>query len=173
MKTKAKEELGAEHLIGIVDKGYYSGEQFAKWQDHQIQVIAPHPDKGGGQERGYTKGYFNYNKETDTYRCPQGETLPLPVQKKANRKGDRYYNRAACATCEAKSKCSPSTPYRTIVCGMYDGYTEEVDAFTAANRDLYNMRKELVEHPFGTIKRTFGSAPDLVRGNICSTESET
>ena len=48
-----------------------------------IHPIAPHPDKGGGQEKGYTKGYFSYDKESDTYRCPKGEILSQPVQKRA------------------------------------------------------------------------------------------
>ena len=30
-------------------------------------MIAPHPEKGGVQERGYTKGFFKYDKENDCY----------------------------------------------------------------------------------------------------------
>ena len=164
ISSQAKEELGVEKLIAIADKGYYSGEQFAKCKEEQIQVIAPHPDKGGGQERGYTKGYFRYDKEIDAYRCPQGEILSQPVQKRANRKGDRYYNRSACANCEAKSKCTPATPYRTIIRGKYDDYIEEVDAFTKANAKLYAERKSLCEHPFGTVKRALGFTYFLTRG---------
>lgn len=164
ISSQAKEELETESLIAVADKGFYSGEEFAKCKADDIHPIAPHPEKGGAQEKGYTKGYFSYNKEIDAYHCPQGELLGQPVQKRANRKGDRYYNKPACANCSAKEKCSPSTPYRTIVRGKYDDYTEEVDAFTAANRDLYSMRKDIVEHPFGTIKRALGFTYFLTRG---------
>jgi transposase len=164
ISRQAKEELQTPELISIADKGYYSGEQFSKCKEENIHPIAPHPDKGGRQEKGYTKGYFSYNKETDAYRCPQGEILALPVQKRVNRKGDRYYNRSACAACEAKEKCSPSTPYRTIVRGAFDNITEEVDAFTRVNKELFSMRKSMCEHPFGTVKRALGFTYFLTRG---------
>jgi hypothetical protein len=162
--NQAKEELGVDELTAIADKGYYSGEQFAKCKEAHIHPIAPHPNKGGAQERGYTKGYFSYDKETDAYRCPQGQILTQPAQRRATRKGDRYYNRAACANCPAKGKCTPAMPYRTIVRGEYDRYTDEVDSFTKANAKLFAERKSLCEHPFGTVKRALGFSYFLTRG---------
>ena len=165
ISSQAKEELGAEELIAIADKGYYAGEQFAKCKEDHIRPIAPHPEKGGSQERGYTKGHFIYEAETDAYRCPQGQMLAQPAQKRANRKGNRYYNRVVCANCPAKEKCSPSTPYRTIVRGEYDSYSDEVDAFTKANAKLFAERKSMCEHPFGTVKRALGFTHFLTRGS--------
>ena len=162
--SQAKEELGVEELTVIADKGYYSGEQFKKCKEENIKPIAPHPDKGGGQEKGYTKGYFRYDNETDSYTCPQGQKLSQPAQRRANRKGDRYYNRDACANCESKEKCTPSTPYRTIVRGELDVYSEEVDAFTKANKEIFTQRKSMCEHPFGTVKRALGFTYFLTRG---------
>ena len=163
--SQAKEELRVDELTAIADKGYYSGEQFAKCKDENIHPIAPHPDKGGAQERGYTKGYFRYDKETDMYCCPQGELLGQPAQRRANRKGDRYYNQVACANCLAKDRCSPALPYRTIVRGKFDDYSEEVDAFTKAHAEIFVKRKSLCEHPFGTVKRALGFTYFLTRGH--------
>ena len=162
--SQAKAELGVEKLTAIADKGYYSGEQFAQCHEENIHPIAPHPNKGGSQERGYTKGHFTYEAETDAYRCPHGQMLTQPIQKRVNRKGDRYYNPTACANCPAKGKCSPSAPYRTIVRGEYDRYSDEVDAFTKANAKLFAERKSLCEHPFGTVKRALGFSYFLTRG---------
>lgn len=163
--SQAKEELQVDELIAIADKGYYSGEQFAKCKAENIRPIASHPDKGGGQERGYTKGYFSYDKEINVYRCPQGQTLGQPKQRRVGRKGDRYYNPTACANCSVRDKCTPATPYRTIVRGAFDDYTEEVDAFTKMNADIFAQRKSLCEHPFGTIKRALGFTYFLTRGH--------
>ena len=162
--SQAKEELDVDELTAIADKGYYSGEEFKKCKEDDIQVIAPHPEKGGGQERGYTKGFFQYDREADAYTCPQGQKLNLPKQRKTDRKGDRYYNKAACANCPARDKCTPKTAYRTIVRGEFDDYTEEVDAFTKANAKIFAKRKCLCEHPFGTVKRAFGFTYFLTRG---------
>jgi len=90
--------------------------------------------------------------------------ITIPKQRKAERKGDRYYNKAACANCPAREKCTPKTPYRTIVRGEFDDYTEEVDAFTKANAKIFAERKCLCEHPFGTVKRAFGFTCFLTRG---------
>jgi transposase len=164
ISSQAKEELGVDELTAIADKGYYSGEQFSKCMQDNIQPIAPHPEKGGEQEKGYTKGYFNYDRKTDSYRCPQGQILGQPKQRRANRKGDRYYNAEACAACEFKERCTPKTLYRTIVRGEFDDYSERVDAYTKGNRELYISRKCLVEHPFGTVKRALGFTYFLTRG---------
>jgi hypothetical protein len=162
--VKAKEELDVDELISIADKGYYSGEQFAKCKADGIKPIAPHPEKGGAQERGYTKGFFRYDKDHDCYTCPNGSILTQPVHRRANRKWDRYYNPAACAICPMKEKCTPKTKYRTIIRGEYDNFSDEADEFTKQNLELYAKRKCMVEHPFGTIKRSLGYTYFLTRG---------
>jgi transposase len=164
ISSQAKENLGVGELVSIGDKGYYSGEEFKKCLEDNIQAIAPHPDKGGAQEKGYTKGYFTYNRETDTYTCPHGQTLGQPLQVRATRKGDRYYNAKACAACPFKKQCTPKMPYRTIVRGEFDDYSEAVDAFTKENKELYAKRKSMCEHPFGTVKRSLGFTYFLTRG---------
>jgi len=164
ISSQAKENLGVDELISIADKGYYSGEEFKKCSEDNIQVIAPHPDKGGAQEKGYTKGYFKYHKETNTYTCPHGQILGLPQQRRKDRKGDRYYNAEACSECPFKEQCTPKTPYRTIVRGGFDDYSEAVDIFTKANAKLFAKRKSLCEHPFGTVKRSLGFTYFLTQG---------
>ena len=164
ISSKAKQELQVNELIVIADKGYYSGEQFMKCKEDNIKPIAPQPEKGGNQERGYTKGYFRYDKENNCYHCPQGQIITPPVQKIANRKGNLYYNRTVCPDCEMKNKCSPDTPYRTIVRSEYDDYKDEVDSFTKANAKIFYKRKNQCEHPFGTVKRALGFTYFLTRG---------
>jgi hypothetical protein len=160
----AKEELQTDELTAIADKGYYSGEQFSKCAADGIRVIAPHPEKGGDAERGYTKGFFRYDKKADHYVCPGGSILGQPKQRKSNRKGKYYYNKTACASCPHKEKCIPRVKYRTIVRKEFEDYMDEVDAYTKQNRELYSKRKNMVEHPFGTVKRTLGFSYFLTRG---------
>jgi hypothetical protein len=44
-----------------------------------ITTIVAQPEQGKSNENGTTKDYlvaqFQYNQDTDTYTCPQGETL--------------------------------------------------------------------------------------------------
>jgi len=161
--SKAKEELQSESMIAIADRGYYSGEQFAKCKEEQIQVIAPKPDRGGDAEGGYTKTYFQYDREKDVYICPQGQELKPPKNPRSKLPQVRYSNLAACRNCKAKHLCVKGK-LRVVTRREYDDFADEVDVFTAANKDLYSMRKELVEHPFGTVKRALGFTHFLTRG---------
>ena len=161
--SKAKEELQSESMIAIADRGYYSGEQFAKCKEDEIQVIAPKPDRGGDAEGGYTKTYFQYDREKDVYICPQGQELKPPKNPRSKLPQVRYSNLAACRDCKAKHLCVKGK-LRVVTRREYDDFADEVDAFTAANKDLYSMRKELVEHPFGTVKRALGFTHFLTRG---------
>lgn len=164
MAEKAKEELRTEKLIVIADKGYYTGEEFKKCQENNIMPIAPKPDKGGSAEKGYTKGYFKYDKEEDVYICPQGQKLCLTKKRGNSRQVERYCNIEACKTCSFKKQCVPKGKYRYISRGGFDDFTDKVDAFTKENPQLFAKRKELVEHPFGTIKRALGFTYFLTRG---------
>jgi len=165
ISSLAKEELGSEHLVSIADRGYYSGEEFAKCESDNIQPIAPKPDRGSrAQSEGYTKYHFQYDAGEDAYICPRGHKLIQPVQRRADRKGDRYYNAEACKDCPSKDLCAPKTKYRYITRLEYDDYADQVDAFTKAHYELYSQRKCLVEHTFGTVKRALGFTFFLTRG---------
>jgi len=164
ISSQAKEELGSESLTVIADRGYYSGEEFAKCEADNIHPIAPKPDRGNGQSEGYTKSHFQYDAKEDVYICPQGHRLTKPKQRRSDRKHGRYYNAGACKSCPSKELCAPKTKYRYIARLDFDDYADQVDAYTKANYELYQQRKCLVEHPFGTVKRSLGFSYFLTRG---------
>src|SRR5690606_36476254 len=76
---EAKENLAVETLTVLVDKGYHNGREISHCIDHQITTIVAHPEQGKSNENGtqpeYLVAKFTYNKEDDTYTCPQGEAL--------------------------------------------------------------------------------------------------
>jgi transposase len=163
ISSQAKEELGVEELTSIADRGFYSGEEFAKCKEDGIAVIAPKPDRGENQSKGYTKSNFKYDKENDIYICPLGQTLTPYAKRRSASKDKRYYCKA-CADCPSKELCTPKSKYRYVTRLEYDDYADEVDAFTRENYELYSKRKCLVEHPFGTVKRALGFTYFLTRG---------
>jgi hypothetical protein len=78
---EAKENLGIETYTALVDKGYHNGKQIEICKQANITTIVAQPEQGKSNENGTTKDYlvaqFQYNQDTDTYTCPQGETLKL------------------------------------------------------------------------------------------------
>lgn len=176
MALKAVEELGLKENIDnaiqgdreiitvLADKGYYSGEDLEKCKKDRIRTIVPKQKSGtrtGNEE--YTKDKFIYDKDEDIYICPHGEELKNIS--KVSTKDKVYKNIKACNKCKNKDKCTTSKEGRIIKRGPYQKTYDEVDKITLENKELYRQRQMIVEHPFGTIKRSLGFTYFLTRGN--------
>ncbi|MFD2907217.1 IS1182 family transposase, partial [Flavobacterium ardleyense] len=76
---EAKENLAIETCTVLVDKGYHNGREITHCKDNNIVTIVAHPDPRKSNENGIQPAYlvakFKYDKQTDTYICPQGATL--------------------------------------------------------------------------------------------------
>ncbi len=161
MAKKAADELGItvdEAIILLADKGYWRAEDLKGLaEDGRINaVVAPTDEQG---TKGYRKSDFKYNKERDEYICPMGQVLPRRGQKTAE-----YLNKNACSQCPNRDKCTKAKKGRTIVRGEYEEVLEKAVEKYKKNKELYRKRQEIVEHPFGTIKRTLGFTYFLTRG---------
>lgn len=168
ISLQAKEELGANKITAIADKGYYSASEFVKCKEDSIIPIVSKADHSHmAATKEYGKSQFRYDEVNDGYVCPQGHLLKAYNPRKENGKyagHKRYQNFAACRECRVKDKCSNSGKGRTIQDRPFQRYADEVDKRTTEYIDMYKKRKQLVEHPFGTIKRALGFSYFLTRG---------
>lgn len=172
--TKAVEELGLkeedydekdEEIITVLaDKGYYTGEDLAKCEDSNMKAIVPRQKMSSHNGNSdYSKDKFIYNKEENTYTCPQGHKLYCISKEDTITKV--YRNKEACKNCIYKENCTKSKTGRRITRGEYEEVYERADKRYAENKELYKQRQMMVEHPFGTIKRNLGFTYFLTRGN--------
>lgn len=168
ISLQAKEELGVEKITAIADKGYYSALQFAKCKpDNIIPIVSKADHSHMAATKEYGKSQFKYDEENDGYICPQGNLLKAYNHRKEYSKQKdhkRYQNYEACSKCPVKDKCSDSEKGRTIQDRPFQRIADEVDQRTEEFSDMYKIRKQTVEHPFGTIKRAFGFSYFLTRG---------
>lgn len=161
MAKKVADELGItvdEAITLLADKGYWRAEDLKELaEDGRINaIVAPTDEKG---TKGYRKSDFKYNEERDEYLCPMGQVLHRRGKKTAE-----YLNRKACAECPNRDQCTKAKKGRTIVRGEYEEVLEKAIEKYKKNKELYRKRQEIVEHPFGTIKRTLGFTYFLTRG---------
>ncbi|MFQ9479528.1 transposase [Waltera sp.] len=72
--------------------------------------------------------------------------------------GLRYkkYKCASCSTCKYQNSCTSSKTGRTLQRWEHENILADVRKSTLENNDVYKQRRCIVEHPFGTIKRTLG-----------------
>ena len=164
---ETKENLELETFTVLVDKGYHNGRELDTCKQNNITTIVAVPDQGKSNENGTQPEYFVsnfiYNKEANTYNCPEGQTLTTTGRwhKKTGRtEASGYmfqkYRTPACKTCPVKDLCTSRKSGREIDRSQYATAVEENHQRYKANPQLYRKRQEINEHIFGTIKRKWG-----------------
>ncbi len=163
ISKEAKENIGAETLTILADKGFHNGGQIEKCKSEKIETIIAEPEKTNSNGHGTTQAYmvdkFIYNKEDDTYTCPQGETLKTQgTWHKKTRERDSYkikkYRTPKCKGCAVKHLCTGRQKGgREIERSEYAQAVLENRERYEQNKELYKRRQMMNEHIFGTIKR--------------------
>jgi len=163
MAFAAKEAMGSETINALGDGGYANGEQIHHCEQAGIRCYIPGmAPSNQPQDPRFHRDRFLYDDQTDTYTCPQNLLLSFKgIKKRGNYRV--YYNIAACKSCPLRQHCTQAAK-RTIDRHPYQADVERAAARTKTNRTLYARRKELSEHPFGTIKAVWGYNQFLCRG---------
>ena len=76
----------------------------------------------------------------------------------------RYYRASGCQQCALKAHCTRNKANRRISREANEHLMEQMAARLKAQPEKFRLRKSLVEHPFGTIKRAFGYDHFLLKG---------
>ena len=170
MLGQAKIAMGVDGMEGSGDKGYFNIAQIAACERDGITVYVPEPGKGGRQrqEGRFVQGDFQYDPETDTYRCPDGRALHKSGEPRL--KGGSLVQRYACSEahcreCPLKGRCiTAKSDRREIHRNGHEAVLERHRKRMEANPGHSRKRSALVEHPFGTLKCRAGWNHFLVRG---------
>ena len=160
---ETKATLQTEKLEAVADRGYFSGEEILTCDQAGITVTLPKPITSGAKAKGrFGKQDFVYLPEEDVYRCPAGERLKYYYTNVENGLRLRNYWTNACRTCALKSQCT-ITVIRRIKRWEHEHVIEAVQKRLDENPQAMRMRRETVEHPFGTIKARMGATHFLMK----------
>jgi transposase len=165
MAIKAKQTLEVEKMEVVADRGYYDGAEVKKCQEAGITVYVAKQQTSANEKRGlFTKEDFSYDSSGDCYVCPAGQQLVYRYDTVELGRHIRYYSTKECRTCEIKPKCTRNKRGRRITRWVDEAILEEMNERVKANPDKMKKRKELAEHPFGTMKRAMNSGYFLMKG---------
>ena len=167
MASAAKEVLDVDSLDAVADAGYWERQNVKKCQDDHICTYVPGPIKSHNKSLGlYTSDDFKYEPESDTYQCPAGETLTYRGLRKRKKSGliEKRYTTHACYSCTQKQKCTRSKTTRYIHRWVDEEVMELLKKRVQENKEKLDLRKSLVEHPFGTLKHWMEHRYFLTRG---------
>jgi transposase len=172
-----KKELVKETITVLADKGYSTGEQMSKCEQAGIITLVAPRDVTSVKhlEEKYLVDNFIYNKEADIYSCPEGHTLTTNgnwynrshddrSRKNSTQYKVKHYKTTACLTCPVMQQCTLNKRGRMISRSEHQETVDRNNARVKANFSLYRRRQELVEHIFGTIKRSLGYTYTLLKG---------
>jgi hypothetical protein len=145
----------------VAPGGYYKVEGIEACEKAGIVPHVPRPQRGAAVREGlFRKDEFRYDATSDTYLCPAGQRLEPRYQSTAARNLTKvdYCNREACRACPLRPRCTHNS-YRRVTRLENEAVLDRTEARLAARPELLDQRREIVEHPFGTIKHWMTRAP--------------
>lgn len=151
----------------LADRGYLNGEQVLACEGTGVLPCVPKTLTSGHAKRGLFTGQdFVYDAEKDHYTCPAGQHLTKGAARSDRRaegdEMDHYRNLTACLDCALKPRCTPAHTRRVkrwVHEGVLDAMQERLDRMP----DAMKIRRQTVEHPFGTLKAWMGATHFLTR----------
>jgi transposase len=147
------------------DTTYGTLEIIRALEDGGIRAFMPLPE-WHKRSKFFATQMFSYDAGSDSYRCPNGETLRR-VHHDVQNQADIYQTESSvCAKCPLRAKCTDSKEGRSITRSFYEEYLERVRGYhkTAAYEKAYQKRKVWVEPLFGEAQQWHGLRRFRLRG---------
>lgn len=179
MAESLKTEFQIEHSIELLaDKGYHSGKGIHECGELGVTTYVAFPEQTYRERpKGFQKADFRYAATQDAYICPNNKALHTSGSwhAKHGRNGvlqTRYQlyrsSYTVCADCPFKTQCLSRANIRqrhgrTIERSEYEQSVQQNRERILLHRDKYKRRQAIVEHPFGTIKRSWGGYYTLLK----------
>ena len=163
MAKLARAAMGVEELTAIADRGYFKGEEILACDEAGITAIVPKTTTSGAKADGrFDRADFIYDAKKNEYRCPAGQALIWRYATVERGLQLHRYWSSHCQQCTIKAKCTPGEQ-RRIARWAHEEVLETMQNRLDHAPDSMRIRRQTVEHPFGTIKHWMGSAHFLTK----------
>jgi transposase len=165
MAIKAQEALDKQDIILVGDQGYYNGKEVLLCDSIGVTAYVAKPLTSANTAQGlYGKERFRYDAANNRYVCPAGQTLTYRFSTHELGRPIHYYRASACKACALKTKCTRNKANRTITRLAFEEVQEAMAERVKRHPEIMRRRKAIIEHVFGTIKRSLGYDYFLCRG---------
>ena len=163
MAKQARAATGIEDLTVVADRGYFNGEELLACERAGITTYVPKPLTSGSKAEGrFGKQDFVYNAENNEYRCPAGQSLIYRyTNDEAGLRTHAYWS-SNCQQCAIKAQCT-NLSYRRVRRWEHEGIVDAMQRRLDREPDKMRVRRQTVEHPFGTIKFWMGAVHFLMK----------
>jgi hypothetical protein len=162
MLRRAKKILGSTDFTALYDKGYHTGSELKTGIEMGVELMVAIPGVASfAPDDRYNFDKFIYNKEDDSYSCPQQKILSTNGNWYIKSK-QRYiyhvthYKTPACKDCPALALCTKNKKGRLIERSEYQPYMDQNKENIVNSPSTYKQRQAIIEHTYGIIKRQWG-----------------
>lgn len=163
MAKQARTAMGVEEITVIADRGYFKGEEILACHEAGISAIVPKTTTSNAKADGrFDRADFIYNAQTNEYRCPAGQALIWRYASIQDGLRQHRYWSSHCQQCTIKEKCTPGEQ-RRVTRWEHEAVLETMQTRLDQAPDSMRVRRQTVEHPFGTLKLWMGSAHFLTK----------
>ena len=162
---EAKANLDFKQTEVVADAGYYNAREVSRCVEAGITPWIPKADTSANTKLGlYGKNKFQFDASKDVYVCPANQELNYRFSTFELGRELRYYRAHGCQDCALKKQCTRNQNNRTITREANEHLMEAMAARMQREPEKFKLRKQLAEHPFGTIKRNLGYTHFLLKG---------
>ncbi len=163
MARLAKAATGEEELIALADRRYYEGYDILECERAGVAAVVPAPMTSNNLAEGlFDERDFVYDAKNDEYRCPAGRIAIYRFTTEEAGKTQHKYWSSECPQCPLKPQCSKGK-YRRIARWEHEDILEVVQQRLEGAPEAMKLRRQTVEHVFGTLKSWMGSSHFLTR----------
>jgi transposase len=163
MAKQARAAMAVQDLTAIADRGYFKSEEILACHEAGITALVPKCKTSGAKAAGrFDKADFIYDAENNAYRCPAGQSLIWRSSRIEHGLDLHRYWSSCCQQCGIKDQCTPSTE-RRVTRWEHEDVLEAMQTRLDNAPDSMRIRRQTVEHPFGTLKAWMGSTHFLTK----------
>jgi len=167
MANLGRAAIGQQHVTVLADRGYYKGEEIRACVQQGITPLVPKPLTSNSKADGrFDKRDFIYIAKRDEYRCPAGERAIWRMTTVEDGLTLHRYWSSACPKCAIKSQCTPSD-YRRITRWEHEQVLDDMQRRLDRTPQAARLRRQTVEHTFGTLKAWMGATHFLTKTLPC------
>jgi transposase len=160
---QTREAMGVEKLTALADRGYFKGEEILECERAGIDALVSKPQTSNNQAKGqFDKRDFRYIAADDEYQCPAGQRAIWRFTTVEHGMTLHKYWSSACPRCPIKAQCTTGD-YRRIARWEHEAVLEAMQARLYQMPQASRIRRQTVEHAFGTLKAWMGSTHFLTK----------
>jgi transposase len=165
---QANEVMGKPFETACADAGYASYATLSQVDLKETDVIVPPQNEILKEPSGpFDKWNFKYDADKDVYICPEGHELKFHGTETESH-ARTYCAGKVCRSCRHFGNCTRTRSALGRRVRRYEHEQLHADLerryAQADAKEVFARRKQLVEHPFGHIKRNLNAGYLLLRG---------